>query len=327
MARPKRVNLPGGIYYVVLRSSAATPLIASEEDRQLFEDLLRRSLQRSRAVLHAYCWLPDAAHFAVQVSDIPLSSFVQRVCAPYSLGLHKQGRRKGPVFHSPYRAELLSGDQYLLDLVHYIHLLPLKSGVVQDLVDYSWSSHGTYIGRSKPRFLSMDRVLALLSRRDDQPLSAYQTLLATPEHPRIVARLNAGTLSGPRVIGDERIVRLRIRASAPSQPATSLDEIVDAVAFRLHLPREQLYLPTRRRIATVARALVAAYAIHAGVATLTDMARHFRRGPSTIRVGIDRYQGRCANLFSHPLDALLKAHRLSERAHEQGTANPIEGGP
>ena len=57
--------------------------------------------------------------------------------------MYQKYQRIGHLFQGRYKAILIDGDSYLIELIRYIHLNPVRAGMVDDPVDYEWSSHST----------------------------------------------------------------------------------------------------------------------------------------------------------------------------------------
>jgi chromosomal replication initiation ATPase DnaA len=104
----------------------------------------------------------------------------------------------------------------------------------------------------------------------------------------------------------EFLARLAPRRRRRSDPAL-LDRIIDSVCLKLDIPREQVLSPSRRHTLSLARALVTWHATHTEIATLTQVAQHFHRNPSTLCVGVERYRRQRRDLFEEPIEKLLGA--------------------
>ena len=79
MPRKPRIHLPGGFYHVILRGNGRQAIFFDSTDRQTWEDLLRVSLHRHQNRLHAYCWMTNHIHMAVQAGTAPLAKFMSHL--------------------------------------------------------------------------------------------------------------------------------------------------------------------------------------------------------------------------------------------------------
>jgi len=85
----------------------------------------------------------------------------------------------GTLFRGRYKAILVDGDSYLLELVRYIHRNPLRAGITDKLKDYSWSSHKGYISKAKKwEWLHKNYILDMFSEDKDLQTAAYTWLSA-----------------------------------------------------------------------------------------------------------------------------------------------------
>ncbi len=135
----------------------------------------------------------------------------------------------GPLFRGRYKAILVSGDSYLLQLVRYIHRNPLKSGLVADLNSYVWSSHKAYLSRaSKWDWLHKGFILGFLTSAKKQQLRAYR---------RFIAVENDETLQGimdrkkwPSLLGPQAFIDWVKAAYRDNQGSTETPQIKDLYA-------------------------------------------------------------------------------------------------
>ena len=87
-------------------------------------------------------------HLALQVADAPLGPIVRRIAGVYARRIQQRLPTTGHLFERRYRSVLVDADTHLLRLVRYIHLNPLRAGLVADPADYPWSGHRAYLGLS-----------------------------------------------------------------------------------------------------------------------------------------------------------------------------------
>src|SRR6201996_361412 len=126
MSRRSRLHVPGGVYYVVQRSNARQPIFTEEADYATFERLLSTMLVRCRVRAHAYCWETDAIHLVLQISDMPVGRLMQRLSSQYARRVHRRAGELGHLFQQRYHALLIDPDVYLLRLIRYVHMLPVR---------------------------------------------------------------------------------------------------------------------------------------------------------------------------------------------------------
>lgn len=288
MPRQRRLHVRGGLYHAMLRGNHRQPIFGGRVDYLRFEAILAEALDRYGASLVAYCWMPNHVHLAVQVANAPLGDLMRVLASRYARQLQRPIPTTGHLFERRYRARLVDADRYLLALVRYIHLNPVRARMVADPRDYPWSSHRAYLGGARPDWLRVDAVLAVFGA------------------PAATARLAYGRYLGeaPDASEQDQVV-VTARCSAPGSgkrhsptPATgagpgpsttdraagprSLDAITAEVAIEYGVAVEAL--ASRRRLGPLVRARteIARRALREGAANLTEVARHLGRSPSTL---------------------------------------------
>lgn len=76
-------------------------------------------------------------------------------------------------FQGRFRGILCDKQTYLLSLIRYIHLNPVRAGLVERAQDWRWSSLPAYLGLSECAWLHKKEVLALIGRRPRQRLLEF----------------------------------------------------------------------------------------------------------------------------------------------------------
>ncbi len=117
MARPTRLHVEGGVYHVILRGNDRQAIFFTPADRRHWIALLRRGLDRYGGRVHAYCWMANHIHMALQVADLPLHRLMHWLAMSYSRHTNQRLGRTGHLFERRYRAKLVDTDRYLLELV------------------------------------------------------------------------------------------------------------------------------------------------------------------------------------------------------------------
>lgn len=313
MARLPRLHVPGGFYYVLLRGNGGAPIFYDTEDRYEFSRLVAHALRRSRAHMHAYCWMANHVRFAVQISDVPLGRLVQRMAAPHSRRIHRKLGNSGHLFERGYRALLVDGEKYLPALVRHIHLTAVRSGLVADAADYAWSGHRAYLKLAKVPWLTTNGVMKMLGRGSRNPLEAYRKFMTEADEAEDVERFERISLREPRVLGDEQFLSSIALKARPKRRMGSLDQLIDGVARLLEIPRAELLSSSRHRHLSLGRALVTWHATSTGIATLAEVARRLDRDPSTLSVGMDRYKVERPDLFTRGMAGMIDRDAKSWR--------------
>lgn len=142
MSRPLRIEVPDAWYHVMNRGLRRQPVFSDVEDYQIFLETLRESCERFGVSLGAYCLMPNHYHLLVHTPNANLSRFMRHVNGVYTQRFNRKNSKDGPLFRGRYRALVVDADEYLLQLVRYIHLNPVKA----KLVNSPRSTPGAVIG-------------------------------------------------------------------------------------------------------------------------------------------------------------------------------------
>ena len=159
MPRKPRLFYPGAFYHVMLRGNARQDIFCGDRAYHQFEQFLAEGLEQHRRRLHAYCWMGNHVHMLLQCSDVPISEMMRVLSQRYTYWFNRQHDRVGHLFQGRYKALVVDTDGYLLELIRYIHLNPVRAELVEQIDDYPWSSHHAYLGRQTKPWLITDWVL------------------------------------------------------------------------------------------------------------------------------------------------------------------------
>jgi putative transposase len=165
MARRRRVHSAGLLYHVIVRGNQRRKTFRDDRDYQAYLDRLVRYQGKFAVKVYAYCLMPNHAHLLVEVSGEPLSKFMQGVQQGYTQYYNLRHSKVGHLFQGRYRAIICDKDEYLLGLVRYIHLNPVRAKMVRKPEEYSYSGHGEYCGRKGARIIESSMVLKILGGR------------------------------------------------------------------------------------------------------------------------------------------------------------------
>ena len=126
MARRPRLFAAGVLYHVIVRGNQRQKTFTSDSDYQAYIERLARYRKKYDYALHAYCLMPNHVHLLVESSEHPLAKFMQGLQQSYSQYFNLRHRKTGHVFEGRYKAIICQKDEYLLELIRYIHLNPVR---------------------------------------------------------------------------------------------------------------------------------------------------------------------------------------------------------
>jgi putative transposase len=165
MARRPRLLASGVLYHVIVRGNHRQKTFLNESDYQAYLERLGRYRKRLAVTVYAYCLMPNHVHLLVETGSQPLSRFMQGLQQSYTQYFNRQHHKVGHLFQGRYKAIVCDKDEYLLGLVRYIHLNPIRANMVQKLDAYPYSGHRHYVEGRVSEVLEPGRVLDLLGGR------------------------------------------------------------------------------------------------------------------------------------------------------------------
>lgn len=144
MSRPLRILYANAWYHVMNRGAAHANIFNDDNDYQDFLDLLLQVHRRYCFEIHAYCLMPNHYHILVRTPIPNLSRGLRHLDGLYTQHYNRKNQKDGALFRGRYKAILVDAENYLLRLSRYIHLNPVKAGLVKHPNKYRWSSYRFY---------------------------------------------------------------------------------------------------------------------------------------------------------------------------------------
>jgi REP element-mobilizing transposase RayT len=147
MPRRKGSFVVGGYYHVFNRGIAGEMLFHSRDNYLHCLALLKRYIHEYGVSVIAYTLMPTHYHLLLkQLSTIPISRFISVLFNSYVQAFNLQHGRRGPLFEGRFKHVHIDNEEYLVHLCRYIHLNPVKAGLVKRLEDWPFSNYLDWIG-------------------------------------------------------------------------------------------------------------------------------------------------------------------------------------
>ena len=290
MPRRPRLHVPGGFYHVTLRGNHRNDIFFRPANRRQLDGIMVDALERTKARLHAYCWMSNHIHLLVQVADQPLAALMQRVATRFARLMQKSVPTTGHFFENRYHALLVDADSYFLELLRYIHLNPVRAKIVSSPEAYRWSSHRVYLGRTVQAWVTTDFGLNLFHTNIAIARQRYQQFVLERIGAASDPTLYTGHPEEPRILGDDQfLARLNLQVRKTSSRIT-LEQIAAAVCAELNITFNQLCSASQARPLAKARGLIACRALDEQIASLSEIARFLNRSAAAISRAAHRHQ-------------------------------------
>lgn len=288
MPRKPRIHVPGGFYHVTLRGNHAAAIFCVDRDRDVLDGIVAASLERHDARLHAFCWMTNHLHLLVQVADDPLSRIMHRIAGAYARVHQWRLETCGHLFDKRYRCQLVDADSYLLEVVRYVHLNPVRAGLVRDPAAYPWSSHRVYLGLRSAPWVTTEFALRMLDADLARARVAYRAFVSAGRAGTVSATMPTANETDSRVLGDDRFLSRVSGVASTPRVRMSVEELADQCSRRLGVSALDLRSRSRARDVSKARALVAHLATTYAGASVKAVADYFGRDESSVRRCLER---------------------------------------
>jgi REP element-mobilizing transposase RayT len=131
------------------RGNDGQKIFLGQNDCQAFLEALGVVRKRYPFYLYAYVLMSNHFHLLLEVQRSPTARILQSLLTGYVRRFNRSHRHKGHLFQGRYQAIVCDRESYLLELVRYIHLNPVRAGMVKRLGEWPWSGHGEYLGKDK----------------------------------------------------------------------------------------------------------------------------------------------------------------------------------
>ncbi len=227
MSRPLRIEFPNAWYHVMNRGRRAENIFIDQNDFKAFLDLLKETADTWNIKVVAYCLLSNHYHILLQTPEANISRSMRHLNGVYTQRFNRRHKVDGPLFKGRYKSIVVGADQYLLQLVRYIHKNPVKAGLVEKPDQYTWSSHKGYISVARKwDWLYKDFIFSLLTTKKQNWLSLYKKFMSRED--------------------EKEIDQIVARKKWPAMIGT--DEFIDWIKGKYYLSRTDEDVPEMRQL-------------------------------------------------------------------------------
>lgn len=256
MGRSPRLHIPGTIHHVMSRGNGGEPIVADDKDLGRILDVVARVKSTSDFRLYAYCLMSNHAHFLIEVGSVSLSRIMQRIETIWSKRFNFEHHRSGHVFQGRFKSICCGKDRYFMGLLRYIHLNPVRAGLIGRPEDWAWSSYREYLNLSTSRLTDTTWPLSLFSDGYESEIDSFRrfVLQGLQEEPQETIPLSDGRTPP--------ILQQRPSDGFILRPA--LETILTEAGRDTGVERSAILSSCRRQVVSLTRRLVATRASAVG---------------------------------------------------------------
>lgn len=274
-------------------------------DRDHFLERLGGILQETSTICYAWALIPNHFHLLLRTGPVPISTVMRRLLTGYALWYNRKYHRHGHVFQNRFKSILCQEDSYLLELVRYIHLNPIRARLVKDLDElgrYPYGGHSVVMGNKEHPWQETQWVLGMFGKSVDPARRAYRTFVEAGivqgrredlsgggllrsaggwERVKALREANIYQKNDERILGDGDFVS-RVLASAEEamekrcalrSRGMDLGGVAVRVSELMGLKREEVWAAGKYRRIVEARSLLCYWAVRELGETMSSMAK------------------------------------------------------
>lgn len=298
MPRQARIDIPGQMYHVMSRGIERGLIFADDGDYADFRERIAVWLNKCGGKCLAWCLMPNHFHLLVLRGTLPLSAMMHHAMTGYAINFNLRHHRAGHLFQNRYKAIICDLEEYLLELVPYIHLNPLRAKLVNDLAgleSYEWCGHACAVTGAGDGILDRNELLSHFGGTVKSAVEKYRAVMAEKVHEaerelsgggllrssggertlQHAFRVDEKMLSDQRILGGSGFVEAVLKAAgaAIEKEKKSRTEVLAAVENMTGIAREDIFSHTHERGAVRARAVYCYLCIRDAGATGSELVR------------------------------------------------------
>ena len=180
MPRKSRIDAPGALHHIIARGIERSKIFENNADRDNFLSRLGDILIETKTDCYAWALIPNHFHLLLRTSNVSISTTMRRLLTGYALCFNRRHHRYGHLFQNRYKSILCQENIYLLELVRYIHLNPLRAGLVPDIKTldrYQYCGHSILMAKVNNNWQNTDKVLKLFGQKAGSARRAYRAFV------------------------------------------------------------------------------------------------------------------------------------------------------
>jgi REP element-mobilizing transposase RayT len=309
MPRGARLDIPGLLQHVIVRGIEKRDIFLDHRDRRLFLERLSNLLNDTETLCYAWSLIPNHFHLLLLPTKFKLAVLMRRLLTSYAVTFNLTHNRTGHLFQNRYKSIVCEKEPYLLELIRYIHLNPIRAGLVNNLKEldrYPWSGHAVLMGNRQMDGQVLEEVLHHFGKNISRAREKYRQFIAdgltTGHRDDLVGRglkRRKGIKNDsadrdhfdPRVLGsrtfidslqENKVLRERINISLP------LSDLVDRVSSVLNLEPKAVRRPSKSRPLAEARGIICYFAVRELGYKGLELGKELHLGPAGVSIAVRR---------------------------------------
>jgi putative transposase len=320
MPRQARIDSTGALHHIIARGIERRKIFQDDQDCFDFLKRLGQICEKTQTCCYAWALIPNHFHLLLRTGAVPMATVMRRLLTGHAISYNRRHRRAGHLFQNRYKSILCQEDAYFLELVRYIHLNPLRAGLVHDIGQldrYPFSGHSVIMGKHKQPWQKSVEVLTLFGERKASARQRYSDYVAKGIDQgrrndlmggglirstggwaavREMRKANIHVKSDERILGDgDFVARILSEAGdcferryAFRARGINVNCLAEIVAKLLDMPAEAVWLEGRYKHLVTARSLICFWAVRYLGIDMTSLARCFKISTVAVSKSVKR---------------------------------------
>ncbi len=319
MPRKSGIDTPVALHHIIVRGIERRKLFTDDPDRNNFLDRIGGILTETHTSCYAWALIPNHFHLLLRTSKVPIAAVMRRLLTGHAGYFNKRHRRSGHLIQNRYKSILCQEDTYLLELVRYIHLNPLRAGLIKEfdrLRQYPYSGHSTLMGKVKRDWQDIEWVIRLFDERQRVGRRRYEEFVEKGISMRRRKDLTGGGLirsmggwaavksmrkakmfakSDERILGDGDFVEQVLseaneqmeRKNILKSKGYNLKMITDLVSTVMELEASEIWKTGKSRRRVAARSLMCFWVVRELGISMTELSRRLNLSLTGVSQSVD----------------------------------------
>ncbi len=316
------MDVPGALHHIIVRGINKAKIFEDDVDKSRFLDRLGENVTEGKCSVYAWVLMDNHVHILFKSGKHGISAVMRKLLTWYAQYYNRRHKRTGHLFENRYKSILCDEDRYLLALVRYIHLNPVRANIVktaEELDSYPFCGHSTIIGKTGHKWMDADYVLLQFGDTRRKALGAYRKFMREGVGLGKQPELTGGGLlrslggwsqvvairrSGMKEEGDERILgdgdfvhailketeERELRQLKLKRSGKTIQMIIDKECKRAGISPREVTNGVRRRAVSRLRAVIASRSRRELGMSAAEIARHMGVAASSISRLIERME-------------------------------------
>jgi len=171
------LDAPGALHHIIVRGIDKTVIFRDDRDKIKFLEKMGADVTGGKCAVYAWVLMDNHVHLLFKSGEVGISTVMRKVLTWYAQYFNRRYRRAGHLFQNRYKSILCEEDTYLLALIRYIHLNPVRANIIRTLEEldiYPWSGHHAIIGKAGYPWMRIGDVLSEFASTRRKASSEYR---------------------------------------------------------------------------------------------------------------------------------------------------------